>query len=326
MDKNDRRVFVVFNPASGRGAGARRIERFLSLLEKHMPGFTHAGTTRAGEESVLADQAIAEGFDLIVAVGGDGTWSNVADRIVASGKGNVALGLLASGTGNDFGRNFGLSMRDPEAAVRTLADGVVRTFDVGRVISAGTPLNAESGSTGPTTGRNFLNLVGFGFDVAVIEDTAGARFLRGELLYKVTALKNLFSYSGVPLVLESDSPTVDGEQLMLTISNAPFFGGGFLIAPGAELGDGLLDACAIGNTPAFTRWRLFNAAPKGRHVLSPHVRMRQSARFTVRFSAPPKYEVDGELWRAESSEVTVEAVPEALQVVVPSGRHRASSD
>ena len=317
MHSNERRVFVIFNPASGRGRGARRISRFLSLLEKHIPGFTHAATSRAGEESVLAEQAIAEGFNLIVAVGGDGTWSKVADRIVDSGKENVALGLLASGTGNDFGRNFGVSMRNPEMAVRTLARGVVRGVDVGRVVTSATPLRAQAGPRRTSKGCNFFNLVGFGFDVAVIEDTAGARFLRGELLYKVTALKNLFSYSGVPLVLEGDGPTVDGEQLMLTISNAPFFGGGFLIAPEAQLDDGLLDACAIGNTPAFTRWRLFNAAPKGRHVRSPHVQMRQSARFSVRFSTPPKYEVDGELWQAEGAEVIIEAVPQALQVVVP---------
>jgi len=316
-DTNGRRVFVVFNPASGRGRGARRIDGFLSLLEKYMPGFTHAGTSRPGEESLLTDQAITEGFDLIVAVGGDGTWSNVADRIVASGKENVALGILASGTGNDFGRNFGMSIRNPELAVQTLANGVVRRVDVGRVVTGATPLRAEARPLEASKGRHFLNLVGFGFDIAVIEDALGARFLRGELLYKLTALKNLFSYSGVPLVLESDGPTVDGDQLMLTISNAPFFGGGYLIAPAAELGDGLLTACAIGNTPPFTRWRLFNAAPKGRHVRSSHVQMRQSARFSVRFSTPPKYEVDGDLWQAEGTEVIVEAVPRALRVVVP---------
>ena len=316
-DTDGRGVFVVFNPASGRGRGAKRIDRFLSLLEKYMPGFTHAGTSRPGEESLLTDQAITEGFDLIVAVGGDGTWSNVADRIVSSGKENVALGILASGTGNDFGRNFGVSIRNPDLAVQTLANGVVRSVDVGRVITSANPLRAEAGPLGASKGRHFLNLVGFGFDIAVIEDAAKARFLRGELLYKLTALKNLFSFSGVPLVLEGDGPTVDGDQLMLTISNAPFFGGGYLIAPEAELGDGLLHACAIGNTPAFTRWRLFNAAPSGRHVRSPHVQTRQSARFSVRFSTPPKYEVDGELWEAEGTEVIVEAVPLALRVVVP---------
>jgi diacylglycerol kinase (ATP) len=315
--QEDRRAFVIFNPASGRGAGARRIDRFLSLLGKDMPGFKHAGTSRAGEESVLADQAMAYGFNVIVAVGGDGTWSNVADRIVSSGRTDVALGLLASGTGNDFARNFGMSIRSPDAAVRTLAGGVVRKVDVGRVVSHGTPVRDLATSAKPSTGRHFLNLVGFGFDVAVIEGTAGARFLRGELLYKVTALKNLFSFEGVPLVLEGEEERVDGEHLMLTISNTPFFGGGFLIAPEAKLDDGRLHACAIGNTPAFTRLSLFNAAPKGKHVHSPHVNMLESVRFSARFSTAPKYEVDGELWQAEGPEVIVEAVSQALPVVVP---------
>ena len=176
ISPEDRRVFVIFNPASGRGHGARRIDRFLALLGKHLPGFRHAGTSRAGEEGVLAEQAMAEGFNLIVAVGGDGTWSNVADRIVASHKEDVALGLLASGTGNDFGRNFSVSIGRPEHAVQALAKGAARSVDVGRVISSGSPLRGGAGSLG---GRHFLNLVGFGFDVAVIEDTSGARFLRG---------------------------------------------------------------------------------------------------------------------------------------------------
>ena len=208
------------------------MDAFLDLLRKNLPGCEHAVTKEAGEESILADQALADGgFDLIVAVGGDGTWSNVADRLVASGAENVAFGLLAAGTGNDFGRNFGLSHRSPESAVRTLAEGRVMRVDVGRVVTRGTPVGAPADVLGPTEGRHFLNLVGFGFDVAVIEAAARARFLKGAPLYKVTALKNLFSFPGVDLELTSDEPTVDGEQLMLTISNGPFFGGAFPIAP-----------------------------------------------------------------------------------------------
>jgi hypothetical protein len=96
-----------------------------------------------------------------------------------------------------------------------------------------------------------------------------------------------------------------------------FAGNPYLVSPDMLLTDGLLHACAIGNTPPFTRLRLFNAAPKGRHVHSHHVQMRESTHFSVRFSTPPKYEVDGELWQAESTDVVVATVPGALQVVVP---------
>lgn len=318
--ENPRRTFVIFNPASGRGRGAKRIDLYLSLLSERLPGFEHAQTSRPGEEAALAAQAITDGFELIVAVGGDGTWSNVADCLVALGKPDVALGLLASGTGNDFGRNFGISIQNPVEAVEILAQGVVTQVDVGRVVTTGVPVRETVGQpTGASklAGRHFLNLVGFGFDVAVIEDAAGARFLRGELLYKVTALKNLFSYKGVELKLASDEARVGGNHLMLTISNAPFFGGGFLIAPTAELHDGLLDACAIGDASPFTRMRLFSAAPNGGHVASPLVHTQKSPHFTVRFARPPKYEVDGELWQAESNEVSVEVAPAALRIVVP---------
>jgi len=80
----DRRVFVVFNPASGRGRGARRLETYRRLLGEKLPEAVFGVTTRPGEERDLAERALADGFDLIVAVGGDGTWGNVADRGVAS--------------------------------------------------------------------------------------------------------------------------------------------------------------------------------------------------------------------------------------------------
>ena len=313
-----RRAFVVFNPASGRGRGARQMDRYLSLLQTHLPGFRHGVTTRAGEESVLAEQALQDDFELIVAVGGDGTWGNVADRIIASGRDDVALGLLASGTGNDFGRNFGLATRAPAKAVRTLAEGRVVRVDAGRVTSTGSCLGVSPETPGSEGPRYFINVAGFGFDVAVIEASRGARFLRGELLYKVTALQQLFAFSGLPLTLIPDrEPRIDGRHLMVTVSNGPFFGGSFPIAPAAELADGMLDACAIGDASALTRARLFSQASKGLHVLSPKVHTRRDTRFVLRFETPPKYELDGDVWQAEDSEVVIEVAPRALSMVVP---------
>ncbi len=314
------RAVVSFNPASGRGRGALRMPRYLSLLEAHLPGFRHGVTTRPGEESVLAEQALGEDVDLIVAVGGDGTWSNVADRIVASGRDGVALGLLAAGTGNDFGRNFGLSRRTPEAAVRTLSEGRTVRVDVGRVTSGGRALDASAGTPATSGPRHFINVLGFGFDVAVLEAAKGARILKGELLYKVTALRQLLAFRGISLTLTPErEPTLEGRHLMLTVSNGPFFGGSFPIAPAAELTDGLLDACAIGDAHPIARAGLFRQASKGHHVLSPRVHTRRDARFVVRFESAPKYELDGEVWQAEDCEVVIEAAPQALSVVVPGG-------
>src|SRR5206468_8870752 len=113
----------------------------------------HAVSSRAGDEVNIATQALGRGFRRIVAVGGDGTWSNVGNAILRSGK-DVALGLVAGGTGCDLAKSLDVPAQDPAAAARVVAAGHTRAIDVGTVES-----------------RYFLNVVGFGFDIAVIEDS-----------------------------------------------------------------------------------------------------------------------------------------------------------
>lgn len=308
------RHFVVFNPASGRRGGARRIRRYHALLTEALTDVTFGETTRAGEERELAERAIDEGYDVIVAVGGDGTWSNVADRLVASGRDDVALGILPSGTGNDFGRNFGHDPRQAAVAVSVLAAGHTRRIDVGRVDTPSAPEHDH----GRSEARHFLNVVGFGFDIAVIDGAAHARLLRGELLYKVTALQQLFRFPGVRARVEAAGGAVrDARQLMLTVSNGRFFGGGFPIAPDATVDDGKLHACLIGDASPFTRLKLFNLAERGRHVGSERVEILDDRAFTLTFDEPPRFEVDGDVRRASSDRIEVRSLPGALRVVAP---------
>ena len=312
-----RRPFVIFNPAAGRGRSSqKRIDMFLSLLGTHLPSFEYVITEQPGQEISLVDQAIQNDFNFIIAVGGDGTWSNVADRILCADKPDVDFGILASGTGNDFGRNFGVAIDKPEEGVLALAHGRILPLDVGRVLTPGTP-EGRSSTSPPIAGRHFLNLVGFGFDVACIETAARTRFLRGELLYKTAALRNLLFFPGTNIKLAAPGMSLEGQHLMLTISNGPFFGGSFPIAPGAKLDDGQLDACVIGNAGPLKRMQLFGMAAKGRHVRSPFVREATSNTFEASFKQPPKYEVDGEVWQAAGRKVVVEVVVGALNLVVP---------
>jgi len=310
----DRRVFVVFNPASGRGRGARRLETYRRLLGEKLPEAVFGVTTRPGEERDLAERALADGFDLIVAVGGDGTWGNVADRVVASGRDDVAFGVLPSGTGNDFGRNLGFDPANAAEAVRVLAEGHTRRVDVGRL---DTP-SASEHNPADHEARHFLNLVGFGFDVAVVDAAAGARFLRGELLYKLTALQQLFRFPGFQVGVDADGvERRHGRHLMLTVSNGRYFGGGFPIAPEARIDDGKLHACRITDASPLTRLRLFNLAEKGLHVRSDRVEILDEPAFRLEFPAPPRFEMDGEIRQAAERELTVRILPGALQVVAP---------
>jgi len=284
------------------------------LLRDALDDVTFGATTRPGEERELAERALDDGYDVIVAVGGDGTWSNVADRLVASGRTDVVFAVLPSGTGNDFGRNFGYDAGNPAEAVRVLADGHSRAIDVGRVDT----LCASEQKPDRLEARHFLNLIGFGFDISVIDAAVGARFLRGALLYKVTALQQLFRFPGIRVgVTPGDGQEHDSDLLLLTVSNGRFFGGGFPIAPAATLQDGKLHACMIGDAPPLTRLKLFNLAERGRHESSERVEILADGNFRLRFADAPRFEVDGEVWKSPEPTIDVRVLPGALQVIAP---------
>lgn len=280
-------------------------------------------TERAGDEYLLAERAMDDGYDLIVAVGGDGTWSHVADRVMERCD-EVALGVLPAGTGNDFARNLDLSFSDPAAAVQALASGRERQIDIGFVVtpSAPTPIGTGAASgrlettSEPPRTRHFLNVIGFGFDVAVVDAAASARFLRGELLYKVTALQQLFRFPGLGVSSrDAAGREIVAHQLMVTVTNGAWFGGGFPIAPEGRIDDALLHACFISDAPPLQRLGLFTRAEKGRHVGDPRVEIRPSGGFRFEFDGPVRFEADGDVFRTEGSTLELEVKPGALTLV-----------
>ena len=274
-------------------------------------------TSRGGEEASLAEESLHNGFDTIVAVGGDGTWSTVADRILSLQRPDVVFGVLPGGTGNDFGRNLGIPGSDLEGAVRVLAEGRVASVDAGRIQG---PTRHEGRGEELRGERFFLNVVGFGFDVAVVDGAKGARFLRGELLYKATAVQQLFRFPGFSVRLEDDDGFSRSDPtLMLTITNGEHFGGGFPIAPGASVQDGMLHACYIGDAKPLRRLVLFDKAGKGRHEGSGEVDARTGRRFRLGFPQPVRFEVDGDIYAAAERELNVEIIPGALKVLAPPG-------
>lgn len=310
-----RRVLVIFNPAADGGRGIKRIPRYLELLRELLPEHEHVVTSRSGEEATVVDRALHDGYGTIVAVGGDGTWSAVADRILQAGLPEVVFGILPAGTGNDFGRNLGIRGDDLEAAVRTVAAGRTHRVDVGRIRGLS---RHEERERAPVEGRYFLNVVGFGFDVAVVDGSRSARFLRGELLYRTTALRQLFRYPGFSVTLEDgEGFQVSGPTLMLTVTNGKYFGGGFPIAPRARLQDGYLHACHIGNAGALRRMALFDRAGKGLHEAAPEIRTHRAPAFRLTFPDAVRFEIDGDIYVAPGGAVEIEVQKAALPVLAP---------
>ncbi len=292
-------IFVVFNPHSGRGRGAHFVTPVLDAL-KEGGDVGHALTTGPGDEARLATEAVARGFRRIVAVGGDGTWSNVGNAILRSGA-PAKLGLIPGGTGCDLAKSLGVPQRDLPACARIILEGHTRAIDVGRIED-----------------RYFLNIAGFGYDVAVIEDSWSVSYLEGSALYLYCALRQLHSFKGFSVEIEADGqPGGHHELLMVILANAKVFGGGFQIAPGADLEDGRLDVMAFGNMGLLARVGVMARLLRGTHEGAREVKASLARSLRFRFEKPPTYETDGEWNHARSAEVAVEAVPKALRVLVP---------
>ncbi len=291
---------VVTNPASGRGRGARMLPAVRTAFGA--VGITDIRTTtRAGDEASLVARALDDGATTIVAIGGDGTWSKCAGALARSGVG-ARIAFVQGGTGNDFAKNLPAPSHDLRAMARLIAGPCTEwRVDMGRI---------DSGARA----HWFLNVAGFGFDVAVLDDTRRGGALTGNAVYLAASLKHLLRYPGFTFV--NAAIAAEPRHSMMTVfSNGLNFGGTFRIAPHASVTDGQLDCVQIGDVRGLARIPLFARAIRGTHVSHPEVLSRRAARFALRFAAPPDFEADGELCHAAEPDVQVHAVPGALRVI-----------
>lgn len=288
---------LIANPAAGRGRAARRLPEVRAALAA--VGITDVRLTRhPGEERLLAARAAGEGIETIVALGGDGTWGNVARGILESGK-DARLVPIAGGTGNDFPHALDLPAHDAAAMARiAVGTGSTRT-DVGWV-----------------NDHAFLNVAGFGLQTSVLQAIAGYRRLRGPLVYVAAALPLLRSYPGLRATIQCDGepPAPMEPYCVLVISNGPRFGGGFPIAPGALVTDGQADLVTVRDAPPIGRLRLFVRARLGVHVGQPEVSLRRLRTVSIRFDRPVPLDVDGELQPATATDFTIRVQHGALRI------------
>jgi diacylglycerol kinase (ATP) len=294
---------LIANPAAGRGRGARRLPRVREALAA--VGIHDVRITRAaGHERELAARAAGEGVETIVALGGDGTWGNVARGILDSGR-DARLVPIAAGTGNDFPYALNLPADDPAAMALIAAGRASVRVDVGWANDIA-----------------FLNVAGLGLETAVLESIRRIRVLSGALLYVAAALPLLRSYPGLraSIQVEGESPGPFQSYCAIIASNGPRFGGGFLVAPGASVTDGLIDLVSVRDAGSWRRSRLFVRARLGTLLGQPEVERRAVKAVTMRFDTAPLLDADGELHRFASTELRIRVAAGAIRVGTADGR------
>ena len=294
---------VIVNPTSASGSTGQAWPQIASDLRSQFGSFRVIFTKHRGDAAALAGDAARKGAKLIVACGGDGTVSEVANGILSSGK-DVELGILPSGTGGDFRRTLEIPARSRDAA-RILRTGRTVRIDVGRV--------SYIDQNGNDATRYFVGVASCGMSTRVIE-----RVKEDKASFATALLKTAMQNAPVRLVVQLD----DAHDRHLTVSNlcianARYFGGGMKIAPNAKLTDGKFDVIGVGDLSAL---QLFTSAPRvylGSHLSMPEVSHALARKVNIRPADGGAYialEVDGEL--PGRLPATFQIVPEALRVRV----------
>jgi YegS/Rv2252/BmrU family lipid kinase len=301
------------NPTSGGGRTGRHFDRIARAVKASHGDFRAVFTTRRGEAVDMARQAALGGERMVVAVGGDGTASEVVDGLTGAGEvvdAEVLFGCIPHGTGGDLRRSLGWPAT-PEEAARALAVGVTVSCDVGVVEYV-----AHDGSPGR---RHFVNVSSFGVSGRVVAELArGGRLGGGKITYTLASAKALLAWKDQPVRWRVDGGSWVEERITaVAICNGRYFGAGMMVAPGARMDDGVLDVTAwkgLGFADFLTKRRMLY---DGTHVRLPNTRCLRAKVVEAEpmEDAEVLLDVDGEQPGRLPARWTV--LPGALRVRVP---------
>ena len=234
------KTFLVINPSSANGLTGRRWAELEGQASRALGDFGHAFTRGPMDAAKLTTRALKEGYECIVAVGGDGTVNEVVNGLFEPGapgkllNPDACLGVWPRGTGGDFRRTFGWDTDTGKALARIGGTGS-KMLDIG-VLEYTTPLGA-------TALRYFANICSFGVSGLVDKEVnQGSKALGGKLSFMVGSLRALLKYQDrkVRLTLD-DRPPEDVKVTTLAVAIGRYFGGGMCIAPNADPCDGIFD-------------------------------------------------------------------------------------
>jgi YegS/Rv2252/BmrU family lipid kinase len=286
------RSFVIMNPAAAAGAAGRQWERIAKLLRASLGDFAHAATQRPGDATALSRSALRQGFQMVVCVGGDGTLNEVVGGFFdgcAPVAPEAVLGVIALGTGCDFGRTIGQT--DLQSACARLAGRKTRSIDLG--------LARFTDHDGAPTTRIFVNVASFGVSGLVAHLVSPRlKASSGRLAFTLATLRALAGYRDQSVTLEFDQ--MRPRSLAITncaFGNGRFFGAGMQVAPAALLDDGELDVTIWSGFGLLDFIRKRHTLYDGSHVREPGsevLRIRRAIATSATGPSTVLLEVDGE--------------------------------
>jgi YegS/Rv2252/BmrU family lipid kinase len=266
-----------------------------------------SGTVYPTHATELALRAGEQGYEMLIAMGGDGTVHEVINGIMQLPEHKrPILGVVPVGSGNDFSHAIGVPKESDRALAQAL-QGQASAIDVGLMTD-------EYGRK-----EYFDNTVGIGFDALVTIRSHKLPFLRGFLMYLTAVIQTIFlNHDAALMQIEADGNKWEQSNLLLTVCNGPREGGGFMIAPDARIDDGLLHYAMIRKVGRLMMFRLVPEVMRGTHGNFKQVQLGSCKKMSVSADRPMYIHADGEIYTSFGSnlrKVSFEVLPNALNVV-----------
>ena len=300
-------VKFILNPNADMGR-AWRVASDLRPIVDEFGGADWAGTVYPTHAMEMAIQAAEEGYELVVAAGGDGTVHEIVNGLMqVEPEKRPRLGVVPLGSGNDFVHGVGASKK-PEEALRRALSGTPKWIDIGVV-------EDDIGR------REYVdNTLGVGFDATVTIRSHQSPILRGFLMYFVAVLQTIIlNHDAAHMKIKTDEETFDENILMFVMCNGPREGGGFFVQPDAVPDDGVFHYATIGDVSRPMMFRLVPEVMNGTHGKFDVVRMGKFRTFEMEADRPLFIHIDGEVFAGFGTDIRklkVEVLPKALEVVV----------
>lgn len=301
-----RRTKLIFNPYADRGHAWDVAQSFRATVDR-AGGGSWAATEYPGHATEIAVRAVEEGFEVVAAIGGDGTVHEVVNGLMRfPAEQRPLLAAVPVGSGNDFCASVGIPDQ-PAAAIRRVFEGHPRAIDLATI--------SDNNGHHEYWGNSIS--VGFGAAVAVYAYHITA--LRGFPMYLWAVIKTIFLKHDAPrMVIETDRERIEQEVLLLSLNNGPREGGGFLTSPDAQPDDGELNYAMIRDVSRLMMFRLIPEVMRGTHGRFKPVRLGAFRELQLRSQEPIPIHTDGEIYADFSSDVTeleIRVLPREIQVL-----------
>jgi len=217
------KIFLIINQYAGHKEGAKAVEIVIPYLKKNGYLVEYSFTNHPGHATELASNAANVGFDLVVAVGGDGTVNEVAQGLIGT---DTPMGIIPMGSGNGLARELKISM-NMHKSTRTLVEGENLQLDVCKL-----------------NDQRFLCTSGIGFDAMIAHKMSKAAS-RGFLKYVQFVVQESIFFRPLDVKMKIDGVAIEKPVFLITFANASQFGNNAFIAPAASMTDGLIDVVVV---------------------------------------------------------------------------------